>query len=127
MAFESRLPEFEDRMRLAVDRALLAQGYLYANAVKQRLRGGCTSGAFVTGAAASSVTVGQPIDGPDGREVEVGTPLDYPLYWELGHNNTYTRRYERVEIWGPTLDEMASELAAVFEATLKDEIGDDFA
>jgi hypothetical protein len=32
------------------------------------------------------------------------TAVPYELYWEMGHQNAFTRRYERVEIWRPTLE-----------------------
>ena len=37
----------------------------------------------------------------DGWESQVGTPVVQALYWELGHHNTFTRKYERVRIWEP--------------------------
>jgi hypothetical protein len=36
-----------------------------------------------------------------GWETQVGTPVMQALYWELGHHNTFTRKYERVRIWEP--------------------------
>jgi hypothetical protein len=45
-------------------------------------------------------------DGPtwagEGWEATVGTNKIEALYWELGHHNVFTRKYERVEIWVPT-------------------------
>jgi hypothetical protein len=37
----------------------------------------------------------------DGWETQVGTPVIQALYWELGHQNLFTRKYERVQIWEP--------------------------
>ena len=41
--------------------------------------------------------------GRGGWTVDVGTKLPQPLYWELGHQNLFTRKYERRRIWVPTL------------------------
>lgn len=38
----------------------------------------------------------------DGWESQVGTPVVQALYWELGHMNAFTRKYERVQIFVPT-------------------------
>lgn len=46
-------------------------------------------------------TVG-PTSTPSGYEMLVGTKLIEALYWELGHRNLFTRKYERVELWVPT-------------------------
>lgn len=43
-----------------------------------------------------------PYKTPDGYETVLGTKLIEALYWELGHHNTFTRKYERVRIWEPT-------------------------
>jgi hypothetical protein len=37
-----------------------------------------------------------------GWETVIGTHLIEALYWELGHRNLFTRRYERVRLWEPT-------------------------
>ena len=39
---------------------------------------------------------------PRGWESIVGTKIFQALYWELGHNNIFTRDKERVRIWEPT-------------------------
>jgi hypothetical protein len=76
------------------------------------------------GAFRSTLQVKQSIvsDGPretaTGWEATVGTRLVEALYWELGHHNTFTRRYERVELWRPTAvaetDAMRATYARVF-------------
>lgn len=38
----------------------------------------------------------------DGWETTIGTKLIEALYWELGHRNVFTRKYERVQLWVPT-------------------------
>jgi len=42
-----------------------------------------------------------PYKTPDGYETILGTKLIEALYWELGHQNLFTRRHERVQIWEP--------------------------
>jgi hypothetical protein len=42
-----------------------------------------------------------PYKTPDGYETVLGTKFIEALYWELGHHNTFTRKYERVRIWEP--------------------------
>jgi hypothetical protein len=42
-----------------------------------------------------------PYKTPDGYETILGTKLIEALYWELGHHNAFTRKYERVQIWEP--------------------------
>ena len=60
------------------------------------------------GAFRSTLYVKQSIrrDGPtwagSGWEATVGTNKVEALYWELGHINAFTRKYERVQIWVPT-------------------------
>jgi hypothetical protein len=38
----------------------------------------------------------------------------YALYWELGHVNAFTRRYERVEHWYNTIAEQGDAMALAF-------------
>jgi hypothetical protein len=44
-----------------------------------------------------------PAKGAQGWMIDVGTKLPQPLYWELGHQNLFTRKFERRRIWVPTL------------------------
>ena len=79
-------------------------GNVFRNAVKRGLRGGFTSGDFVTGRMLNSVQLREPEVHENGGSIIVGTDQTdppYPLYWELGHQNLVTGKYERVEIWGP--------------------------
>jgi hypothetical protein len=98
---------------------LTALAYAYANAIKEALIQGYTSGEFVTGAAANSVTVSDTFAGDSGEPaISVGTDLMYPLYWELGFYSIFSRKFEHVEIWGPLRDQMAPELAEIFNETV---------
>lgn len=111
---EDHTSEFADRFPAAVNAGLKAAAYVYANEVKRALAPGYTSGAFVTGRVLNSVTVGEPANGA----IEVGSDVDYAMYWELGHHNLFTRRYERVEIWRPALEAMTPEMVDVFDGTV---------
>jgi hypothetical protein len=102
-AFRSNLPAFIRAMDDAAPKGLLAGAYVVANQVKRNLRGGYTSGDFVTGASVNHVTIGQVFQEGTGWVIKVGTDLLYNLFWELGHHNIFTRKFERVEKWRPAL------------------------
>lgn len=90
-----------DRARAA---GLIAAAQVIINAVKRSLAGGYTSGAFVTGNVLSSVTKSDPRPTGDGEyQISIGTNVKYALFWELGHHNIFTRKYERVEVWLPAM------------------------
>lgn len=80
-------------------KGLIAAAYIASNEVKRRLRGGYTSGQFVTGNVINSVTRSEPVKTPNGWRIVVGTNVPYALYWELGHFNLFMRRFARVEHW----------------------------
>lgn len=50
----------------------------------------------------------------DGWESTVGTKFIEALYWELGHRNTFTRKYERVQLWVPTATDNVDAMRATF-------------
>jgi hypothetical protein len=114
MTWTSHLSKFKARDRAAREKALIAAAQVAINAVKTGLRGGYTSGDFVTGRAMNSVTREAPrmINGE--MEIRIGTALDYPLFWELGHHNLFTRKYERKEVWVPAVIETSEAQAAAF-------------
>jgi hypothetical protein len=108
MAFEftSNLGPCLAATELGIRRGLIAAAELYAGDVRKQLEHGYTTGAFVTGNAANSVQRGDPEVTGDGGAIAVGsTQVDPPylLFWEVGHVNAWTRKFERVEIWVPTL------------------------
>lgn len=114
-----RSDELLERLPDAIDAGLTAAGYVYRDEVMRALAGGYTSGDFVTGRLLNSITVGEPYDSDSGeRAIAVGTDLDYAMFWEMGHMNLFTRKFERVEIWGPSLDVMTPEMADVFNGTV---------
>lgn len=118
-----RVPDIGDRFEDAAAAGLLAAAYVYFNEIKRRLAGGFTSGAFVTGNLLNSVAIQPPAREGGDLVVRVGTPIKYALYWELGHNNVFARRFERQERWFPaaidTEPEQQRAFAAAFGGTLE--------
>lgn len=113
MAYTSHLPAVRSRLERAIDGALIAAATVVENDVKRRLIGGYTSGAFVTGNVLNSVTRTEPQRDAQGPFILVGTDVLYALFWEIGHHNLFTRKYERKEVWMPALlDTKARQLAA---------------
>lgn len=96
---------------------LLAVARTVVRAVKRGLRGGYTSGSFVTGNVINSVTYLDPYEIGDGEyETMVGTNVPYALYWELGHYNIFSRRFERQTIWQDALESSADEIQKQYAA-----------
>lgn len=104
----------------AIGDALFAAGLVYRNAMTTALQNGYTSGDFDHGMAgiAGSVAVSEPQSDAAGQFVSVGTNIIYGKFWELGHYNIFTRRFERVEKWRPTLASESENMAAKFAAVL---------
>jgi hypothetical protein len=115
MAYQSNLPQIASRMREATFAGLEAAAAVVENKVKEDLRGGYTSGAFVTGHVMASVNHSEPEIGPNGAFILVGTGVMYALYWELGHQNLFTRRFERKEVWMPALLSTRDQQRAAFQ------------
>lgn len=116
----SRVERLIAALQPAQDAGLRAAAYVYRNAVVAKLIKGYTTGAFVTGTSANSVTITEPFASDNGgRAIRVGTNVLYDLYWELGHENLFTRKYERVEYWGPSLAETADEQRSAFIASAR--------
>ena len=114
-AYRSNSALVRKRFLKGVDGGLVAQAHVYMNAVKRALRGGYTSGDFVTGNVLNSVTRTDPRWESSARAIRVGTNVMYALFWEIGHHNIFTRRYERVEIWYPELIRTAPAQRQAFE------------
>ena len=104
--FTSNLGAFLGATDRALQAGLIAAGELYLGDVKHALEHGYTSGKFVTGNNVNAVARGEPEGSGEGMSLGVGsTQVDpaYPLYWEVGHNSAFTRKFERVEVWVPTM------------------------
>lgn len=109
-------------VRIAQAKGLYAAALVLQNAVKRGLAGGYTSGNFVTGTNIKHVLISEPSFNPDGSgEIRVGTDLNpcYPLFWELGHFNIFTRKYERVEVWRPAYEENRQAAIEAFRRVFK--------
>ena len=104
----------------------------YQNEVKRRLAGGYTSGAFAHGDALNHVGVSDAEPDGDGWAIRVGSSLGdptwtkgsgkaapYPWFWEVGHHNIFTRKWECVPIWGPALEATRAQCAAAFARVYK--------
>jgi len=119
---------FKARHGPAVDAALKAAAQELINGLKDEkpegLRGGYTSGDFVTGKSLGEIFATDPFSGPSGtRFILVSTDSPFALYWEFGHVNMFTRKYEREERWGPTLsrkyDDCMDAYARVYSRFMK--------
>jgi hypothetical protein len=100
-------------------KALFAAATVIKNAVKRGLRGGYTSGDFTTGHNLRSISISPPEFDGRGTTIRVGTPLLYPLYWEIGHHNIFTRKFERVPIWEPAYLDNRAEAFEAYSRVLK--------
>lgn len=110
----SNLAAFRARHARAVDAGLINAAEKVKSAVKRGLRGGYTSGDFATGLSVNSVTRSNPEDEFGVRTIRVGTGLLYNLFWELGHRNRWTGKFERKEVWRPALEESREAAGAAF-------------
>jgi hypothetical protein len=113
--WKSRVPEFLRDDTRARRVALRAAANPLRSAVMRGLRGGYTSGAFVTGRVMNSVTISPVFELEENvLAIKVGTNVMYALYWELGHFNLFTGKYERVEVWRPALFDSRQEVREAF-------------
>lgn len=91
---------YDKASRLGMD----AAGNVYEREVKRAHSDHYTSQAFrATLNVRQSIRRTAPTKGRQGWTVDIGTKLPQPLYWEMGHQNLFTRKYERRRIWVPTL------------------------
>ena len=115
MPYQSNLSAIKSRMQEATAAGLLAAAAVVENKVKQELSGGYTSGRWVTGHVMASVNHSEPELGPNGAFILVGTDVMYALFWELGFQSIFSRKFERVEKWVPALFQTRSEQLAAFQ------------
>jgi hypothetical protein len=118
----TKLVDYKERNRRAQENGLIAAAQVVKNEVKRGLAGGYTSGNFVKGIVLNSVTAGDVEETALGFAIRIGTNLMYALFWELGHHNIFTRKYERVEIWQPaavsSADDASKAYSRVFIRTM---------
>ena len=80
-----------------------AAANVYEREVKRAHGDHYTSQAFrSTLSVRQSIRRTQPMRTKEGWYSRVGTKLRQPLYWELGHQNLFTGKFMRREIWKPT-------------------------
>jgi hypothetical protein len=120
-------PTFAQRHRKATDAALVAGAQELINGLKDPkplgLRGGYTSGAFVTGNLLNSIQATDPYTHEGVRAISVYTDVDYALFWEEGHENRFTRRREQEERWKPTLRRKDEDILIVYSRVYKRAMG----
>ena len=114
MPYQSNARAVKAAIRQGIDDGLTVIGQHYTQNVRGVLLSGYTSGAFSNHArgVAGRVMFTPPRDMGDGsRGIIVGTSTapgyPYELAWELGHQNLFTGRFERVEVWNPMLEDNA--------------------
>ncbi len=118
----------------AVDAGLVSAAQLVQNDVRQRFRqreGGYTSGAFAHPGRGVSASITRTEVHQHGamRRVMIGTNqrtpagFSYPMAWELGHYNIFTRRFERVETFRPALLENAARAQSAFARVVRARLG----
>jgi hypothetical protein len=114
---------FAQRHARATDAALEAGAQELINGLKDTkplgLTQGYTSGAFVTGNLLNSIFSTEPYTANGTRHISVYTDVPYALYWEMGHINAFTRKYEREERWYPTLIRKDEDIMAAYSRVYK--------
>ena len=123
MTYTSNLGAVTARMEDARRAGLIAAAQVLVSAVKLGLRGGYKSGRFVTGNVNASVTTSEPTITPSEGRIDVGTNVRYALFWELGHQNAWTRKYERKEVWYPALRDNAERMHDAYARTVRRFLG----
>lgn len=107
--------EARDRYREAARRGVDAAANTLEREVKKAHNSYYTSQAFrSTAQIRQSIRRVGPTATPAGWESKVGTNKLIALYWELGHRNLFTRKYERVRLWVPTAVQNVDRMRATF-------------
>jgi hypothetical protein len=118
---------FATRHRKATDDALVASAQELINGLKDPkplgLRGGYTSGRFVTGNLLGSIQATDPYTEAGTRHISVYTDLEYAKHWEEGHQNIFSRRREQEERWKPTLRRKEEDILAVYARVYRRSMG----
>jgi hypothetical protein len=118
---------FATRHRKATDDALVASAQELINGLKDPkplgLRGGYTSGRFVTGNLLGSIQATDPYTEAGTRHISVYTDLEYAKHWEEGHQNIFSRRREQEERWKPTLRRKDEDILAVYARVYRRSMG----
>lgn len=115
--------EFRRNAEDGVRAGLVAAALQYQAQLRPKLQRGYTSGNFTQGIQAAAVQVSDVERRGDRWRVVVGTNEMISLYWEMGHQNLFTRRYERVEYWRETMVEETPAMHALFVAEIASATG----
>src|SRR4051812_19146417 len=101
---------------------LIAASEVAVTGPKQALERGYTTGGVVTRNNVNAVARGEPEVTPDGVSIAYGSrQVDppYPLFWEVGHHNTFTGKFERVETWVPNMVEHREKYVEIVAAEIR--------
>lgn len=113
-------PAVRARYREAARRGVDAAANVLEREVKKAHNDYYTSGAFRgTVGVRQSIRRTSPQAEPRGWSARVGTNKKVALYWELGHFNIFTRKYERVRLWEPTALQQVKAMRDTFERVVK--------
>jgi len=119
VTFTDNSRQVQDRYREAARKGLVAAGQVLVRELKKAHGDSYYKGGkYRTGQVRQSIKATAPF-WLGGWMLQVGTKLLFPLYWELGHYNTFTRKRERVRIWAPTYLAQIAAIQAEFAKTLK--------
>lgn len=102
----------------AMRNALTAAATVVQNRAKRNVRGGFKSGDFVTGNLMNKIAIRVSVTDAVAEAV-IGTTVDYGAFWELGHHNAYTRKYEREEWLRPALEKTVGKQHAAAVLAIK--------
>lgn len=113
--------KFREAARLGVDAAANTLEREVAKAHDSRYyKGGAFRGTLMV---RQSIRHSPPVLTPGGWMSKVGTNKLPALFWELGHMNLFTRKYERVRIWVPTAQANVERMRRTFAAVVKRVMG----
>lgn len=115
MTVTDRSREAGDRYREAARKGVDAAANTLEREIKKAHNAYYTSQAFrSTAQIRQSIRRVGPAMDVGGWASQVGTNKMIALYWELGHRNLFSRKYERVRLWVPTALQNTERMRATF-------------
>jgi hypothetical protein len=108
----SNIPAYIDALRAALPEGITDAGVHYQTELQAELHQGFTTGKFVTGELADSITI-VPVADDDDFTVTIGTDNPVAVYWELGFHHAGTGQFERVQIWEPVFTREVDQMVAI--------------
>lgn len=97
--FSGNLAHWERDDKAATDGALKECAEAVQRAIQARTRRGYRTGKFAKGRTAASIQISRFSTQKGDRTIRVYTKDFIARLWELGHQNAWTKRFERVEHW----------------------------